>query len=184
MLILDFKMQLLLIVLLVTHVTSFSLTAIDSIYRPTYGYQNSRGRSFRMSASPKDLTGTIVSEDLKGKLFAQRRIYRYSPAELTVRTIYTIEERQYYSVSKNRSLQPFGGKTIIYRGKYVEENGSSNESSSEKKNSDIKLGPVVYSVKGLKDDDQCQKGDSIYAMALYCMEHPEILSGKGLEVGR
>ena len=50
-----------------------------------------------------------------GKIVAERYLYRFSPTTSSVQTPYTIEERQYFSVAADLSLQPFVGKSYIFR---------------------------------------------------------------------
>ena len=76
---------------------------------------------------------------------------------------------------------------------YVTNDGAETENPSDyDSSSDIdvytKIGPALYAVEGLQSqqekDPDGHKDSSNYVMALYCMEHPEVFQGRGLEVGR
>ena len=140
---------------------------------------------------------------------------------------YAIEERQYYFISKqDNSLEPFGERSLIFRGAdileedyiqshwswYAEDDGGddyndddlnqsvspSREKWAERKTHrsrvHTRIGPALYTIDGLKDEEQHENEtsgkigagvwDNYYAMAMYFSLHPDIISGKGLEVGR
>ena len=169
-------------------VSSFS--AINAIV-PNRSTRNSikhdHHQALFMSASPgsgDDLTGKIVGKDLNGKVVAHRYLYRFSPKESSIQTPFTIEERKYYSVNKNGSLQPLDRKSFIFRGPPREPEG--NDTSRHC----AKVGPALFTVDGLNGMYKEEKGRSFdsshyssFAMALYCMENPEIIRGRGLQVG-
>jgi len=133
-------------------------------------------------------------EDLTGKVVAQRYIYRFSPDKSAVTTPYTLEERQYYTVAEDRSLEPFGGKCFIFRDGEVKDDVLPPEESLRKNGTPRvhkRIGKALYTVKDLCEESE-EEGedllggsiwDSSYVLALYCMEHPEIIRGKGIEVG-
>lgn len=132
------------------------------------------------------------SKDLSGKVVAQRYIYRFSPTKSPVQSAYTIEERQYYSVAEDRSLEPFGEKCFIFRGPESKDDDVEPPEESVKKNGMprvyTRIGPALHKVEGLQEEeDPDGLGGSVwassYVMALYCMENPEIISGRGLELG-
>ena len=133
----------------------------------------------------EDLTpGTVVTE---------RYLYRFSPTKSAIQTPYAIEERQNYAVLDDKSLEPLGDKSIIFRGSGSKNDGAETENPSDHdSSSDIdvytKIGPALYAVEGLRSqqekDPDGHKDSSNYVMALYCMEHPEVFQGRGLEVGR
>lgn len=140
--------------------------------------------SMSMSSNP--------GSDLAGKVVAQRFLYRFSPTRSSVTTPYTIEERQYYSVGEDRSLEPFGDKCFILRG--AEDNGPDVQPPPEtlKKNGQPRvythLGPSLYKIDNVAEEDEEENlGSSVWesshAMILYCMANPEIIKGRGLEVG-
>lgn len=133
------------------------------------------------------------ASDLTGKIVAQRYIYRLSPEASSVTTPYTLEERQYYTVAEDRSLEPFGEKHFIFRDDVRKNPDVEAPEESVKKNGIprvyTRIGKPLYTVKDLKEDDDDEElggsvWESSYVMALYCMEHPEIITGKGLELGR
>ena len=151
------------------HVNSFSLSNFRNALFKTRGSSDKRShQQLSMSATPdrQDLTGTVVSKELTGKVIAQRYIYRVSPEESAIQTPYAIEERQYYTVANDRSLQPFGEKRVIFRGPAQTYN---------------QFGPPLYSIEGLVDEKT--NWDCSYAMVLYCMQYPDIFNGNGLQVG-
>ncbi|GFH60816.1 hypothetical protein CTEN210_17292 [Chaetoceros tenuissimus] len=132
------------------------------------------------------------ASDLTGKIVAQRYIYRLSPERSSVTTPYTLEERQYYTVAEDRSLEPFGEKHFIFRDDVRKNPDVEAPEESVKKNGMprvyTRIGKPLYTVKDLKEDDGDEElggsvWESSYVMALYCMEHPEIITGKGLELG-
>jgi len=134
-----------------------------------------------------------AGKDLTGKVVAMRFIYRFSPTKSSIQTPYTIEERQYYSVAEDRSLELFGERSFIFRGPERQDEDVQPPEESVKKNGMPRLytriGPVLHTVEGLQEDDDIDDlggstWESSYVMALYCMQHPEIISGRGLEVGR
>ena len=165
-----------------TKVNSFSPSLICS----SHNLQNSHAHGLAMS----------VAQDNHpvGKVVAQRSIYRFSPTESSVQTPYTIEERQYFSVAQDRSMEPISAKSLIFRGGSTD-NGVKSEWSwrmnddANQGNVDdssrvfTKLGPALRTIEGLQVNDD-QGKENIFAMALYCMENPELIAGEGLEVGR
>ncbi len=117
----------------------------------------------------------------KKKVVVRRHLYRFSPKQpyTSSKIKYAIEERQHYSIKEDNTLEPLGDKSIIFRGEEVR--------TGEDKGI-VRVGPALHTIQGLKDEkDSAGLGgtvlESCYAMALYCMENPEIISGKGLEVG-
>mmetsp|Transcript_7839 Transcript_7839/g.14775 ORF Transcript_7839/g.14775 Transcript_7839/m.14775 type:complete len:482 (-) Transcript_7839:84-1529(-) len=132
-------------------------------------------------------------QDLTGKVVAQRYIYRFAPTKSTVTSRFTLEERQYYTVAQDRSLEAFGDKCFIFRDAEASDDGVDPPEESLKKNGMprvyTRLGKVLYKVNDLKEGDEEEEGvggsvwESSYAMALYCMENPDVFTGKGIEVG-
>lgn len=133
-------------------------------------------------------------QDLTGKVVAQRYIYRFSPSKSPLTSRFTLEERQYYTVAQDRSLEAFGDKCFIFRDAEAQDDGINPPEESFKKNGMprvyTRLGKALFTVNNLKEEDDEEEGvggsvwESSYAMALYCMENPDILTGKGIEVGR
>lgn len=133
-----------------------------------------------------------TNSNLSGKVVAQRFVYRLSPTKSSVTTPYTIEERQYFSVGEDRSLEPFGDKCFIIRGP---ENTADVEPPPEtlKKNGQprvyTRIGPSLYKIDNIVEEDEEESllgssvWDSTHAMILYCMANPDFIKGKGLEVG-
>ncbi len=111
-----------------------------------------------------------------GTVVTKRYLHRLSPSQSAVQSPYTIEERQKYSVAPDRSLMPLGDKALVFR----------EEDKSVAEEGYIGIGPSLYAVDGLELARGPSTTDwgSVYAMVLYCMKYPEIISGKGLEVGR
>ena len=133
-----------------------------------------------------------ASQDLSGKVVAQRYVYRLSPTKSSVTAPYCIEERQYYTVSEDRSLEPFGDKCFILRG--PEDNTVDVEPPPEtlKKNGQpriyTRIGPSLYKIDNIEEEEEEESlgssvWDSSHAMILYCMANPEFVKGRGLELG-
>lgn len=133
------------------------------------------------------------TNNLSGKVVAQRFVYRLSPTKSSVTTPYSIEERQYYSVGEDQSLEPFGDKCFIIRG--PENNNVNVEPPPEsfKKNGQpriyTRIGPSLFKVNNVMEEDEEESllgssvWDSTHAMILYCMANPDFIKGRGLEVG-
>ncbi len=116
------------------------------------------------------VSGSITNEVPTGKVVVIRHLYRFSPTQMSVENKYAIEERQYFTVGQDRSLEPLGDKSIIFRG---------NESFDE--NGGVaSVGPALYTLQGLKDGGSVL--ESCYAMALYSMENPAIVGGVRLDL--
>jgi hypothetical protein len=135
------------------------------------------------------------SKDLTGKVVAQRYVYRFSPDKSAVTTPYTLEERQYYTVAEDRSLEPFGDKCFIFRDGESKDDVPPPEESLKKDGTPRvykRIGKALYTIKdlseGVEEEDEDLLGGSIwestFCLVLYCMAHPEIIRGKGMEVGR
>lgn len=146
--------------------------------------------SFSMSMSSASNPGS----DLSGKVVAQRFLYRLSPTKSSVTTPYTIEERQYFSVGEDRSLEPFGDKCFILRGPENTSTQVDAEAPPEtlKKNGQprmyTRIGPSLYKIDNVAEEEEEESlgsslWESSHAMILYCMANPEYIKGKGLEVG-
>jgi len=138
------------------------------------------------------MSSSSTGSDLTGKVVAQRFVYRLSPTKSSVYTPYTIEERQYFSVGEDRSLEPFGDKCYIIRGPENDDTDVEPPPESLKKNGQprvySRIGPSLYKIKNIAEEDEGDNlgssvWDSSHAMALYCMANPDIIKGKGLEVG-
>uniref|UniRef100_A0A7S3Q596 Uncharacterized protein n=1 Tax=Chaetoceros debilis TaxID=122233 RepID=A0A7S3Q596_9STRA len=128
-----------------------------------------------------------------GKIIADRILYRIastdndgSESSATTISPFSIEECQYYEMTKKRTLQPIGGKSIILRG-LTPNSGLSGDGDDIITDSEIKVGPALYTMSGLYEEEEFPLEESKivsgYVSALYCMEHPEIIQGKGLELG-
>lgn len=165
-----------------TQIKSFSPSLINS-----HAIRNSHDRGLFMSVEP--------SSDLTGKVVAHRSLFRFSPTESSIQTPYTIEERQYFSVTQDKSLEPISTKSLIFRGVGSNDNdvksewswrmdSDTNESSKKSMPRDFtRVGPALHTINGLQEDDD-RAWDDKFAIALYCMQHPEIINGEGIEVGR
>ena len=147
-----------------------------------------------------------------GTILTDRILYRFSSTESAVQTPYTIEERQQYIVTDDKLLEPFGDKSIIFRGAPVTVGKNEKDDTTRtgtgtaavgqsKSGAYAKVGPELYTVtnlrhmemememdidKNMDNNDSNNDDDSShnYVMALYCMEHPDIFMGRGLELGR
>ena len=133
-----------------------------------------------------------ANDDAEGKVIVDRSLFRFSHAESStpsVQTPYTIEERQYFSVGPANSLQPITDRTVVFRQRERDGDVQVQESKSANGTSCVtnKVGPALFTISGLKDEGSIDgmvgcEWDSRYAMALYCMEHTELIQGEGLEV--
>jgi hypothetical protein len=120
-----------------------------------------------------------------GKIVAERHLYRFSPSSSSVQAPFTIEERQYFSVKYDKTMEPLPGKTYIFRqNEEFKEDGISGRLYT-------KIGSPIFTLNGFKGNgvQQQQKheeqlSNSDLAIALFCMQHPEIIGGKGLQLGR
>lgn len=113
--------------------------------------------------------------DMTGSIIAQRHVYRLSPSEGAVRCAFVIEDRQYFKVQNDNSLESYGDRCFILRG------------PSEKTSIfDFELGPALLTINGLKDDhdldDESRRvmWQNAYATMLYCVANPFIIHGEGL----
>lgn len=137
------------------------------------------------------------SADLSGKFIAQRYIYRFSPTKSEVTAPYAIEERQYYSISEDRtSLEPCGDKRFFFRAD-DDDGGSPSPPDVNKSNGDprtyTRIGPSLYKMVhnlnggGDEDDEDSELGLTVwnasFAMVLYCMANPHLIQGNVLELG-
>lgn len=149
------------------------------------GGNNHHRLKISASAISEDKSQQEDRELTPGTVVTERYLYRFSPTESAIQTPYAIEERQYYAVASDKSLEPLGDKAIIFRGAETKD-GSEDPSDSGKPGVYTKLGPALYAVEGLTEteDPDGLEDASNYVMALYCMQHPEIIKGRGMEVGR
>lgn len=171
MLLLGFNMQ-------VAHINAFSLS--PSIPRSiAFGHQRSFDKDIgihvrKVTALSADAySGQYISGLTPDQIVSTRFLHRLSPTKSSVQSPYTIEERQQYSVAADGKLIPFGGKSILFRADSGNDHGDN-----------IALGPAIHTLQGLQMGDDSATVGSSYAMALYCMLRPEIISGTGLEVSR
>ncbi len=151
---------------------------------PKHDHDLSRRTSLQPSSLAMDHGGS--NEDLidrtPGKIVVERFLYRFSPTSSSVQSPYTIEERHYFSVAADRSLRSFGGTSYIFRrGEFKDDNVRNRLYT--------KIGSPIFAISGMQDGGSLENlgeqfGDSSLAMALFCMQHPEIVGGKGLELGR
>jgi uncharacterized protein YodC (DUF2158 family) len=133
-----------------------------------------------------------ANDDAEGNVIVGRSLFRFSHAESSipsVQTPYTIEERQYFSVGPANSLQPITDRTVVFRQRERDGDVQVQESKSANGTSRVtnKVGPALFTISGLKDEGSIDgmvgcEWDSRYAMALYCMEHTELIQGEDLEV--
>jgi len=170
------------------------LTLSESFSPSLSGSTRSITRTRTSNLFMSDASSSSSSKDLTGKIVAQRYIYRFSPTQSAIKTPYTIEERQYYSVAEDGGCEPFGDPCFIFRGGESKDDDVQPPAESVKKNGMpriyTRIGPALHTLSNLKeaDGDGDGLGDTIwegsYVMALYFMEYPEVISGKGLELGR
>jgi len=148
--------------------------------------------------------------DLSGKLIAQRYIYRLSPTKSSVTAPYTIEERQYYAVSEDRtSLEPYGDKRFFLRAEDDNDVDGTDEDTDDtngppegvKKSTGqprtyTRIGSPLYKMihdvkaSSAEDEEDEEDGElgltvwnSSFAMTLYCMANPHLVKGNVLELG-
>ncbi len=108
-----------------------------------------------------------------------RRSGKFSPS-------FTIEEQRCYSILNDKTLKSIGGRSLIFRG----EADQAHHQRSNESDRSVEVGPALHVIQGLQDIssggnvDESSIWESNYAMALYCMHHPELISGRGIEVER
>lgn len=141
----------------------------------------SQYQSIRSSVSASNSVLHMSSANLSGKIIGKRHIYKLS-SQSQIQTPYSIEERQYYAVGRNGSLKPVTDKFIIVRGEVSSTTGEVLQQDQ------TMIGPALYGMAGLQDGSDLLElegtsVDSSYAMALYCMQNPQVVQGKGLELG-
>lgn len=110
-----------------------------------------------------------LNRDLNsGQVVSTRFLHRFSRTKSSIQSPYTIEERQKYRVSSNGPLIPIS-KSLTFRFDEASNDGDK-----------VALSTALHTIEGL----EIENGDttSSYALALYCMLHPEIINGEGLEV--
>ena len=147
-------------------------------------------RRSKASTMPKlvelHMATTTTTNNLSGKVIGKRHIYRLSP-QSPIQTPYSIEERQYYAVGRNGSLKPVTDKFVIVRGE-VTQQGDNVTTGKVNPSEQTVIGPALYGMAGLQDGSdllelESSSVDSSYAMTLFCMQHPQLIQGKGLELG-
>ena len=180
-----------------TFIHGFSPSTINGATRTTSGpiatFHGRKANDIHQLFMAAEAREQLASnEDSEGKVIVGRSLFRFSHAESSipsVQTPYTIEERQYFSVGPANSLQPITDRTVVFRQR--ERDGDVQVQESESNNGiphvTNKIGPALFTIAGLKDEGSIDgmvgcEWDSRYAMALYCMEHTEIINGEGLEV--
>jgi len=115
--------------------------------------------------------------DMTGSIIAQRHVYRITPTEGTFKSSFAIEDRQYFKVNQDNTLEAYGDRSFILR-----------RSSKKQSVFDFELGPILLVINGLKEDMDLDDASRIlawqnaYAATLYCLANPFILSGQGLQV--
>jgi len=130
-------------------------------------------------------------DDLVGKVVAQRNLYRFSPTQSPIQSPFTIEKRQCFTVQQDQSMQPIGGQSFIFRG-FAEELDGVEEGQpiikADATRNFVAVGPALYSVNGLADGEASQDSNGAEwecscALALYSMTNPDIIEGKGMQLG-
>ena len=147
-----------------------------------------------MSSSSGSNNTHIEKKEKSNGVLAQRCLYRISPrkAQRSARRSgksspsFTIEEQRCYSILKDKTLKSIGGRSLIFRGEADQVRHQRGNDSDRS----IAVGPALHAIQGLQDInseenvDETSIWESNYAMALYCMHHPELISGRGIEVER
>lgn len=169
-------------------------------------YDDRRKRSISLIARKKINDDELVP----GNVLAQRSVYRLSPLKNkpSIQIPYTIEERLYYYISEDKTIQPLGKRSVIFRGGDMQQQEeyavdshwswsiegvyTKHNSVKEKVNNrrvHTRIGQALYVIDDLIDEEEStgRMGRSIwdkyYIMALYCVQHPDVVSGTGLEIG-
>ena len=128
-----------------------------------------------------------VEEISPGKILVQRNLFRLLRNNANAKPYHSIEERQYYTVAEDRSLKTVGEKRIIFRGDNSK-NHNAKPCFLEEGQYRVKIDPALYTFKGLKGEGTTNNETSVwqnsFAISLYCMEHPETITGELLELGR
>jgi len=131
------------------------------------------------------------NDNAAGKVIVGRSLFRFSHVESSipsVQTPYTIEERQYFSVGAGNTVQPITDRTVVFRRRERDGDVQYQEAGDDGIPRVFnRIGPALFTLPGLKDEGSLDgmigsEWDSRYAMALYCMEHTEIIDGEGLEL--
>jgi len=139
----------------------------------------------------------MSNTNLSGKLVAQRHIYRLSPTRSSVTAPYSIEERQYFSISEDQTLEPYGDKRFYIRDDYEDDNDNERPFSppeARKKSGEprmyTRIGQSLYKMEysGVDDEEEDDElgltvWNSSFAMTLYCMANPSLVQGNVLELG-
>jgi hypothetical protein len=160
--------------------------------------------------APKDHTpGTIVTERYLYRLsFSPTESAIQSPYSYTIeeRQSYTVAKDQSLQPLGEKSILFRGAGSTRTRTRSTTQNETKTNYVDVDANVYTMMGPALYAVEGLKlqqqqqqkkndkDKEKDKKNDkdkggheddcsSSYVMALYCMEHPEMIQGRGLEVG-
>ena len=115
--------------------------------------------------------------DMTGSIIVQRHVYRLSPTEGSVKSSFSIEDRQYFKVKQDSTLEAYGDRSFILR-----------KSSKKQSVFDFELGSIVLAINGLKEDTDMEDASrnlawlNAYAATLYCIANPLILRGQGLQI--
>jgi hypothetical protein len=115
--------------------------------------------------------------DMTGSIIVQRHVYRLSPTEGTVKSSFSIEDRQYFKVKQDSTLEAYGNRSFILR-----------QSSKKQSVFDFELGSIALVINGLKEDTDMEDASrnlawlNAYAATLYCIANPLILHGQGLQI--
>lgn len=127
-----------------------------------------------------------------GKVVAQRFLYYLSPTQSSIKSPYALEQRQYYSVQEDNSLEPVGDRCFFLRGDAAVNPPVDPPEESVNKQGMLrrytKLGSSLYKLHNVAEDNDDEElgstlWDSTYALILQCMAQPEIIKGNGLELG-
>lgn len=163
--------------LLISFYEQFSYTfafSFKTISQKLYGnilHASPRTVHTALHAKPR-----LPDDALIGKAVAKRAIYRLRPHKKDTHSPFAIEERQYFTITSHNSLQPISDKFLIFR-------GSCGKVETSDKIAE-QIGQAIFTVDGLVGYDKRMSKESNLAMALYCMEHHDMMTGKGLQVGR
>lgn len=139
-------------------------------------------------------TALRMAADLSGKIAVQRFLYRFSPSKSRVQSPFSIEERQYFKVAEDKSVEPLGSdRTFILRKPLLDTQTNVEPPAEELKKNGMprtytQVGPAAYTIKNFSeatDDDDLGGSvwDSSFALGLYCAANPDIIKGRGMELG-
>lgn len=152
---------------------------------------NLRSSTDNQERGPVEASLPTSNEISVGNVVAQRSLYRFSPTQSSVQSPFAIEECQYLKVKQDESMEPIGDRSFILRtfdADLEEDTGNAYNKSNESAQKYTTLGPALYSANGfgengIPEENKGSTWESSYAAALYCMANPDIVQGKGMQLG-